>query len=264
MSAFFEAAFSLPTAIFSVLGILMGIYWLTFLFGLFDLEILDGIFDMFGGAAESVGSAAESVGGALDGAASAAEGLGGAADALGGATDGAVEGLTQGAEGVGDSGGCLGLGGVPTIITATAFTAFAWLASYFGSSLISDMELAGVMLVLAPWLVGGGAVIGSMVVTSISLRPLKSVFRIPEGTSHADLVGKVCTVTTLRVDANFGQAEVLDEEDAPIIIQVRSREDNTLGHGQKALIFDYDPKAQVFYVAPPRGEVDSSEIASQG
>lgn len=263
MSAFFEAAFSLPTGIFSVLGILMAIYWVTFLLGLFDLEILDSLFDAFGGAAESIGGAADAAGGALDGAASAAEGLSGAAEGMvQGAAESAAEGLVQSADSVGDTGGCLGLGGVPTIITATAFTAFGWLGSYFGSSMLSQMELTGVMVALAPWLVGGGAVVAAMAVTSISLRPLKKVFRLPTSTTHNDLVGKVCTITTLRVDANFGQAEVLDETGAVMLIQVRSREENTMQHGGKALIFDYDPTTQVFYVAPPRGVGDSSEAST--
>lgn len=249
MSAFLEAAFSLPTAIFSVLLILVAFYWLTFLFGVLDLEILDGIFDSVGGAAESLGGAADSLGGAADALGGAAEGM------IEGAAEGAAEGLAEGVDGMGDHDGCLGLGGVPTIIILTTFTVFGWLGSYFGSSWASHLDLAASMVGLLPWAVGLGSVAISMVATSISLRPLKKVFVLPPVTVNTDLVGKVCVVTTLRVDERFGQAEVVDDDAATILIQARSREANTLRRGDKALIFDYDPKAQVFFVAPPRTDV---------
>ncbi len=245
MSAFLEAAFSLPTAIFSGLLILVAFYWLTFLFGILDLEILDGVFDSVGGAAESLGGATDSIGGA-------AEGM------IEGAAEGAAEGLAEGADGMGDHDGCLGLGGVPSIIILTTFTVFGWLGSYFGSSWISHLDLAASMVALVPWAVGVGSVGASLVATSISLRPLKKVFALPPVTQHSDLVGKVCTVTTLRVDGTFGQAEVVDNDASTILIQARSRDANTLRRGDKALIFDYDPQTQVFFVAQPRADVETA------
>lgn len=256
MSAFLEAAFSLPTAIFSVLLILVAFYWLTFLFGVLDLEILDGLFDSVGGAAESLAGAADGIGGA-------AESLGGAAEGMiEGAAEGAAEGLAEGVDGVGDHDGCLGLGGVPSIIILTAFTVFGWLGSYFGSSWLGHLDLAASLVAFVPWAVGVGATGASLVATSISLRPLKKVFVLPPVTVHTDLVGKVCLVTTLRVDENFGQAEVVDDDDATILIQARSRDANTLRRGDKALIFDYDPRTQVFFVAPPRKGVETAELSS--
>lgn len=247
MSEFLAAAFSMPTTVFSVLLILVGIYWITFLFGLFDLEVLEGAFDAFGGTAESIGGTAESIGGA-------AEGM------VQGAAEGAAEGLTQGVDGVADHEGCLGLGGVPTIITMSAFTLFGWLGSYFGSSFVDGLDVAASLAGFTPLVVGSGAVGVSLVATSISLRPLKKVFRLPPVTANTDLIGKVCTVTTLRVDSKFGQAEVVDDDRATILIQARSRDANTLTRGQKALIFDYDPQTQVFFVAPPRTGVESPEV----
>ncbi len=110
MSELPGAAFTMPTTVFSVLLVLVALYWLTVLFGLLDLEIFDGLFDaaegLFGGAAEGVEGAVEGL----------AEGL----------AEGAAEGLAEGvADGVveeaGERNGCLGLSGVPMTIIGSAF-----------------------------------------------------------------------------------------------------------------------------------------------
>ncbi|MEM7353944.1 MAG: hypothetical protein AAF657_24295 [Acidobacteriota bacterium] len=218
MSGFIEAAFTMPTTVFSVLLILVVLYWLTVILGVLDLGIFDGLFDVADGA--------------LDSAASAAEGL----------AEGVAEGL---AEGAGEHHGCLGLAGVPGSIIGTALVVFAWGFSFGGSKLLPGVA-SGMMAVVG---LGLGAFVLSMGATAVALRPLRKAFVLPPVTGREDLVGRTCRITTLRVDEKFGQAEVIDEG-AAILIQARSGEPNDLGRGSEALIFQYDPGREVFLVTP--------------
>lgn len=211
MNEFLTAAFTLPTAVFSVLLILVVAYWLTVILGWLDLGILDGLFDLFDGAADA-------------------------------AIDGAVEGLGEGA---GDHHGCLGLAGVPVSIIGSSVVVFAWGFSFFGLKLLPSL-LAGTAAVVG---LGAGALALAMAATAVALRPMKRIFRIAPVTGRRDLVGRICVVTTLRVDDKFGQAEVGDGG-AAILIQARSAQPNDFTRGSRALVFKYDAEREVFDIAP--------------
>ncbi|MEO1268089.1 MAG: hypothetical protein AAFX99_08325 [Myxococcota bacterium] len=61
------------------------------------------------------------------------------------------------------------------------------------------------------------------------------------------LIGQTCTLSTLKVTESFGQA-VYDDGAGDLILQVRCREDNTLGRNDEVLIVDYDPTQNVYEV----------------
>jgi hypothetical protein len=235
MNEFLATAFTMPTAIFSVLVALLFFYWFMVILGALDLEILDGVFDLVEGL----------FGGGVD----AAEGM------IEGALEGAVEGVAEGvAEGLGEvageRSGCLGMSGVPLSIVGTFFAAFGWVFSYLGLSFLpaTGLALGGTALVV---LTGVGATVLALGATMVATRPIKKLFRLAPVTQNSDLVGRVATITTLTVDERFGQALVDDEGGSPILIQARSREtDSGLTRGTKALIFEYDRTGEVFYVAP--------------
>ena len=222
MSDFLEAAFTMPTTIFSVLMILIVVYWLTVILGVMDLGILDGLFDAADGLAE----------GAMGSVEGAAEGL----------AEAAAEGA---AESAGEHSGCLGLAGVPFTIIGSVLAFFAWGFSYGGMKLLSGV-VEGTMLLAG---VGVAAVVLSAATTAAALRPVRKLFRFAPVTGRRDLVGRICQVRTLRVDERFGQAEVQDNG-ATILIQARCSEANDLTRGSKALIFQYDDTTEVFYISP--------------
>jgi len=226
MSEFLDQAFTLPTAIFSVLLIPVALYWLVTLFGFLDLGILDGLFDLFEGAAD----------GAVDG-----------------ALEGAAEGLGEGAAELGEGegrGGCLGIfGGVPITITGTLFVVLGWIFTFGGMDLVTGSAAAAAVSTGAVVAVGVGSTVLSLALTALAVRPLRKLFHAPPVTTRNDLVGRICTITTLRVDDSFGQAEV-DDGGSAILIQARSRRDNELTRGSQALVYEYDPEGEVFYVAP--------------
>ena len=215
MNEFLAAAFTMPTTIFSWLMILVALYWVTVLAGMMDLGILDGVFDLFDGL-------------------------------FGGAAEGLAEGATEGlAESVGEHHGCLGLSGVPFSIIGSSVVMFGWGFSYFGTKLLAGL-LGGVAALVG---LGLGATVLATACTAVVLRPVRKMFRIAPVTGRRDLVGRICVVTTLRVDDKFGQAEV-DDEGAAILIQARCAQANSFSRGSKALVFKYDAAKEVFYIAP--------------
>lgn len=226
MAEFLEAAFSFPTAVFSVLLGLMLLYWLTVILGALDLDSLDSLMGLEG---------------AEGGAEGALEGLEGAegADAAG------AEGAEGASEGLFDR---LGISGVPITITLSFFALFGWALSYLGMQYLGDSgAVAG--FAFSGALIGAVAMLIGLAAAIIAVRPLRQVFAIAGARSRISFVGSVCRVTTGRVNADFGQAEI-DDGGAGSLVQVRCSEENQLHRGSQALIFDYDPAREVFKVVP--------------
>jgi hypothetical protein len=69
-------------------------------------------------------------------------------------------------------------------------------------------------------------------------------------------VGRTCTIRTATVTADFGQAEASDPTGATVLVPVRVPSAGVpaasapLARGERALIFEYDPAAEVFLVCP--------------
>ncbi len=303
----FALAISFPTVIFTVLLGLIVVYWLfsAVTGGTGVDEAADGLLDgaadgILEGAADGIleGAADGVLEGAADGLMEgAADGLmEGAADGvLEGAADGALEGVADGAadgalDGVADGGadgaaaalghghagcvlgkllGCLGFTAVPVTLIGTILVSITWAICLGFSHLVAGFIGVATLGLLA----GGAVLIGASVVglglTSLAVRPLKKVFTDEDVLRRRQLVGKVCTIRTGTVDADFGQAEY-DDGQAGLLIDVRcTRDADALGRGDQALIFEYDPKNEVFRVIPitssdpPVGK-DSAETIDSG
>jgi len=88
----------------------------------------------------------------------------------------------------------------------------------------------------------------SLPIAAVLVRPLAPVFRIKQGTTNADLAGRICTVNTGHVDATFGDATIKEGGDV-LIIQVRC-DAGKLVRGDKALVIEFDPERKAFIVEP--------------
>ena len=228
-----QTAVALPTVIFTVLlGLVVG-YWALVILGALDLDVLegaDGATDVLDAASDAITTAD------MDG----ADGL------LGGRLPVMV---TE-----------LGLRGVPLTVWLSIFVLIAWSVTLLGMRFVGGAASS----LLGPF--GGGAVVTlaslaiSAVGTAAITRPMQRLFVAPTARSHTSLVGKVCTVTTLRVDGDFGQAEV-EDGGAGLLVQVRCDESNDLTRGSQALIFDYDPDEGIFHVSRFDDPVDVNVAA---
>jgi len=141
----------------------------------------------------------------------------------------------------------LGIAEVPRTVLFSLLIFFGWLFTYLGMRLAPGMTSAafhGLWLAVA---VVAGALVLSFVATLIALRPLARILVTPTPLGRRDLVGRPCTVITLRVDEKFGQAEI---DHLPIQVEVRAAASDGLRRGSRALVFDYDESREVFLIAP--------------
>lgn len=220
MSEFLTAILAFPTVLFTLpLGVVL-LYWLLVLLGALDLEILD-----FGGHG---GPGAE---GGL---------LGGDGHGLDGHGHGGLDG--HGGDGHAGFLDVLGLGGVPATFALSVLVFLAWVLCLTASEAL-DVEggLAG----------AGTAALSlgvALPLAALAVRPLRRFFLTDRAIENRSLVGKVCTVATLRVDERYGQAEIADGG-AGLLVQVRSTHpDNGLRRGDQAIVYEY--RDEVFWVSP--------------
>jgi hypothetical protein len=233
MIDFLQALVAFPTAIFTILLGVVVLYWALVILGALDLDVL------------------ESAEGATDGIDVASEAFTptethGADGFLGSALPSMMNGL--------------GLRGVPLTVWLSLFVLVAWAVSLLGMRFVGGALAA----VVGPFVSGSivllVALVAGVVSAAVATRPMQRVFVAHTATSKRSLVGKVCTVTTLRVDGDFGQAEVADGG-AGLLVQVRCDEPNDLTRGCQALIFDYDPDEGIFHVSRFDDPVDTSAAA---
>lgn len=245
MDEFIAAIVSFPTVVFTVsLFVIVG-YWLLALVGGIGSEMLDG-------TAGKIDAMAGKLDGSIDAMAGKVDGIVGKLD---GAVDGMVEGAVDGATGKVDavagaaSGGgsllaAIGFGKVPATIVMTMLTVFAWTASTFGTLMAREYGVA------SPLILGGiglGAMLLAGMLSGMIAGALGKAFRRHRPIQRGDLVGKIATVTTGRVDERFGQAN-LHEDGAELVVDVRCPTPNTLARHVKVVLVSYDADSHVYTV----------------
>lgn len=256
MAAFLDAALAYPTVFFSGALILVLLYWAMVIVGIFDIDVLDFDLDFL----ESLEGAGEALDGALDGAGEALDGaLDGAAEGL----DGAAEGADGAAEGAAEAGStsvlatliaALRLRSVPLTISLSFITLFGWVTSFVAMDLLAPHLAQSLPMALLALGFGLLSLVVGVLVTSVIVRPLGPVFESQQGSRRADFVGTACEITTSRVDARFGQAE-LDDGGAGLVVQVRCDAGNTLRKGDKALVVSFDDDREAYVVEPFSAEL---------
>ncbi|TDC63399.1 hypothetical protein E1200_22435 [Actinomadura sp. GC306] len=214
MGEFFDVAFGFPTALFTFSLLVVAGYWAFVLVGGLDIDLL---------------------------------GAGADADAGAGAGPEDPDGPGPGWFAF------LGLGGVPGTVVLSLLIALAWFVSLAGSALLTGTGPR--VLVLA------GALIAAWAGTRLAVLPLRRLLRRPVEASLRQFVGLPCVIRTGRVGPDFGQAEVTAPDGSSALVQVRrppmdvaaaedGAEDLALTAGTTALIFDFDPAGQFFWVMP--------------
>lgn len=235
MTEFLAAILAFPTVVFTILLGVVIAYWLFVLLGALDINILghghghDIHVDGHGHDIHVEGHGHGHDGHGHDG----HDGHDGHGD-HDAEEQGGLAGLIQ----------SLGLSGVPVTLMLSLLILASWAfcvgAVQLLGGAVGNRSWAGVATPLLSF-------IFALPVTAGLIRPLRRFYTTLPAPRHRDLLGKVCTITTLRVDERYGQAEIADGG-AGLIVQVRSTGSGLLGRGDRALIFDY--KNEVFHVAP--------------
>lgn len=228
-----------PSVVFTVALAVALAYWLLVIVGALGIEILD-----LDGATEGAteGLAHGVAEGVTEGVAhGVTEGLAdGVAEA---ATHGAVEAAAHGA-----GAGLLaffGVGRVPVTIILSVLFLSGWILTILGSRGLAVIGLGGGWL-FSTLLLGASIVVGAFF-TAYAVRPLAPLFVVDRAVTHAELVGRVVTVLTGRVDERFGQATLI-EAGADLILQVRCPAPNSLRRDAKAVLVAYDREHGTFDV----------------
>jgi len=255
MPELLAAALAFPTVVYTILLVVIVVYWSFVVLGALDIDMLD-IGDADGMLEGGADGAAEGIAdGALDGAADgAAEALDGALD---GAADGAADGLAEGAAdgdmdldlasggGLAQLLGALKLRSAPMTVVLSGIVLTGWALSMLGMYYFGGL-LPRVVLVPA---IGIGAFVIAVPFTSLIIRPLAPVFQGSTGRTRADVAGHTAVVTTGKVDAGFGQADCKVGGDY-LRIEVRARADKRIGRGDTVLVIDYDAEREAYLVEP--------------
>ncbi|HLL69742.1 MAG TPA: hypothetical protein VK453_29110 [Micromonosporaceae bacterium] len=212
MSAFVAAALGVPTVFLTFLLIVVIGYWLVVLLGAGEIDALDG-------AEGEIGEAGHGTNGGLSG------GLSGALATV-------------------------GLGGVPVTVVLSLLIAVAWFVSLIGTVLLGHLTLSTPLLAAAGLAVLIAAGLVAVFTVRLLVLPIRRMFSGGAAPSRADFVGRPCVIRTGRVGADFGQAEVTAGDGSSAVVQVRQTGNEALTAGSVALIYDYDPDGEFFWVLP--------------
>lgn len=158
--------------------------------------------------------------------------------------------LDAGGAGVGGLGGALvalNLHLLPLSLGITLISLFGWLTSVILSLVLSgDDGSTNTLIGLA--VIAGSFFVGIFATGRIG-HLLRPIFEVKRAVRRQDLIGRLCTISTGRVDANFGQAELVDAEGGAHLIQVRCRVENSLSKGSNALLVAVDEDG-LFTISP--------------
>lgn len=228
MREFLELCLTPPAWIFTWLMIPVSLYWLVSVFGSLASHAGDGHIGDGGH-----GHAGDGHAGGHDG--HAGDGHQGHSD--GGLAPGDVQAAWGG----------LAYGEVPRILSLSLLIFFGWTSSL--AALWLYPPLAGIAR--GATFIGAGLsalfFAAAFAAASLAVRPIHKLLVAGAGPRRSDLIGKLCTVRTQRVDAAFGQAEV---DHASSLVQVRDLSGRGLKYGDRAIVFDYDGDQEVFLIAP--------------
>ncbi len=152
----------------------------------------------------------------------------------------------EGGPGLGSLIETLGLHLVPISVSLTALSLASWLTSVVAVVAIggADRRLESPLAlatVIAAFIVG-------VVVAGRLARLVAPVFVTQRGERHRDLIGRMCTVQTGRVDTSFGQGVIRSLKGDEHVVQIRCAAENHLRAGDVALVVDVDDG--VFVVSP--------------
>lgn len=144
----------------------------------------------------------------------------------------------------------LGVGNMPLLLALGLESLVAWLTSIILVTVIGDISglagtIVGVLILIGSLLLG-------VVVTTYIGRRYAHVFQPTYAAKQREFVGSICTITTDKVTADFGQAEVRDDEGGSLLLQVRCRHDNDYRSGDRALIYDLDRETGEFHISADR------------
>ncbi len=138
----------------------------------------------------------------------------------------------------------IGLHLMPLSLVFTVTSLVGWLLSITMAVAVGNYTSVGLLIGIGIFVL---ALFGGFIASGRVARLVAPIFRMQRAAGHQQLVGRMCVLRTGRVDQEFGQAEVVDNDGGSHLVQVRCREQNQLKAGDQALLVDVDDG--VFYLS---------------
>jgi len=269
MDVFLQNIFVFPTAIFTLLIGVMGVYWVFVIMGVVDLEIFDAADGAIDAGADGLLEAVDGMDAVdgIDGVDASTDGLLESIASVGDIpltllADSAPSAVLQGTfdkvldkesiselvSSVDEKRQGLSLRVVPLSISLSLVLVFGWMFSYLAT------QFAGTLLPTDNIISGGIIVFGSVtlasVITSILIRPFGGTFVTHEGQSNRDLIGESAEVISPSVDSIRGEIRVVNKSGVPLQLQARYDREYTFERGEEVLVIHFDKARNVCIVEP--------------
>ncbi|MFF9690704.1 hypothetical protein [Streptomyces sp. NPDC014623] len=147
-----------------------------------------------------------------------------------------------------------GFGGVPVSVSVSLFVVVAWFTGLTGSVLVLSSGATGTLRAVFHLAVLAGSLLTAWGVVRMLVRRFRRFFPAEPPPSREDFVGRICTIRTGSVSADFGQAEVAAADGSTAIVQVRqllmpSAPGEVLSSGSTGLLYAYDAGGEFFWVS---------------
>jgi hypothetical protein len=138
------------------------------------------------------------------------------------------------------------LGKIPLMILLSIFALCLWVISIIANGYLNPSGSLALGLPLAV-----GNLIVSPFICKVICAPLARFFMAlkKDPNAPADVMGRICRVTTSQVSAKMGQAEV-STSGAPILLNVVADGDHVFKKGDEAVVIGKDEKKGVHIIAP--------------
>lgn len=199
METYLEILSTYPTAVYTVLLIVVTLYWLLSAVGVLGVDALDGLFGLDLGS-DAGGDSAES---------------------------GAVAALLN----------KFGLGGIPLMVLFTLIALVGWSVCYLTElHLLRGMTGITGLLARSGTLVAG--LLLSIPVARVVLSPVRALMRRHRPVSQAPQLGRIATVRSPEITQTSGTAEV-DDGGAGLILQVRHATPGLFVRGDRVVLIEY-------------------------
>ena len=228
MKELFELAFSPINLVYTILLLVIILYWITVFIGIFSLDSFDVDVDTDIDVDVDVDVDVDAdIDADVD-------------------ADADVSGNTGGGGWFLYTLAFFNIGKVPFMLFMSFLTLFIWTAGLLVNHYIGhNSPLFGALIFVPNILVG-------LFVTKLITTPLKAVFKDHQNEfeSSGDIMGKICALTTSVDDKSVGQARIPSETGAPLIIRVRANEGHQMAKGDKGLIIDYEETKKLYTIEP--------------
>jgi len=247
VNEFLKACVAWVNLPYTVMLTVVGLYWLTVLMGIFDI-------DLFGGGPDAGGEVDADVDLHLEGAGDGDADIhvDGDGDADGdsdtdadGDADGDSDLHAHGGSMIGSIPKILNIGDVPITIFLSFFILSAWAISITANHYLGNDSFLISLLMAIP------NVIASLIVAKIASFPFGALFSAlgKGGEKHKSLIGEICVISSSKADSECGQA-LVETPGAPHLLNVRTREGIALKEGEKALIILHEHEKGVYIIRP--------------